>query len=105
MRFTPLSAPVLGAATVVSAPALWLGLVARSLPLDVALTRYLVAVVLCWAALSVVATFAFPEAGPTVRTQAVQTATHAPESAPEGGPDDSGATTPSDAGDLAHQPA
>jgi hypothetical protein len=63
MSFSPLSLPVLGAATVVSAPALWLGLVDRTLPLDVALTRYLIAVVLCWAALSVVATWAFPDPG------------------------------------------
>ena len=60
---SPLSAGVLGAATVVSSPALWLGLVDRTLPLDVALTRYLVAVVVCWAALSLVATWAFPAPG------------------------------------------
>jgi hypothetical protein len=60
---SPLSTGVLGAATLVSAPALWLGLVDRTLPLDVALTRYLVAVVLCWAALSLVATWAFPDPG------------------------------------------
>lgn len=64
---SPLSTGVLGAATLVSSPALWLGLVDRSLPLDVALTRYLVAVVICWAALSVVATWAFPEPG-SIRT-------------------------------------
>ena len=63
MSFSPLSMPVLAAATVVSSPALWLGLVDRTLPLDVALTRYLVAVVLCWAALTVVATWAFPDPG------------------------------------------
>ena len=40
---SPLSSGVLGAATLVSSPALWLGLVDRTLPLDVALTRYLVA--------------------------------------------------------------
>lgn len=60
---SPLSTGVLGAATLVSSPALWLGLVDRSLPLDVALTRYLIALVLCWAALSVVATWAFPQPG------------------------------------------
>lgn len=60
---SPLSAGVLGAATLVSSPALWLGLVDRTLPLDVALTRYLVAVVLCWAALSLVASWAFPAPG------------------------------------------
>jgi len=60
---SPLSTGVLGAATLVSSPALWLGLVDRTLPLDVALTRYLVAVVLCWAALSFVVTWAFPDPG------------------------------------------
>jgi hypothetical protein len=60
---SPLSTGVLGAATLVSSPALWLGLVDRTLPLDVALTRYLVALVLCWAAMSLVAAWAFPEPG------------------------------------------
>lgn len=60
---SPLSSSVLGAATLVSSPALWLALVDRTLPLDVALTRYLIALVLCWAALSLVATWAFPEPG------------------------------------------
>jgi hypothetical protein len=59
----PLSTKVLGAATLVSSPALWLALVDRTLPLDVALTRYLVALVLSWAALSLVATWAFPDPG------------------------------------------
>ncbi|MBW8751222.1 MAG: hypothetical protein JF565_07315 [Propionibacteriales bacterium] len=58
---SPLSTGVLGAATLVSSPALWLGLVDRTLPLDVALTRYLVALVVCWAALSLVASWAFPD--------------------------------------------
>ena len=60
---SPLSPQVLGAATLVSSPALWLGLVDQTLPIDVALTRYLVALVLCWAALSLVATWAFPDPG------------------------------------------
>lgn len=72
---SPLSSGVLGAATLVASPALWLGLVDRSLPLDVALTRYLIALVLCWAALSVVATWLFPDPG-SIRTEA-----SAPESA------------------------
>lgn len=58
---SPLSSGVLGAATLVSSPALWLGLVDRTLPLDVALGRYLLALVLCWALLSLVATWAFPD--------------------------------------------
>jgi hypothetical protein len=60
---SPLSPHVLGAATLVSSPALWLGLVDQTLPLDVALTRYLIALALCWAALSVVAAWAFPDPG------------------------------------------
>jgi hypothetical protein len=60
---SPLSPQVLGAATLVSSPALWLGLVDQTLPIDVALTRYLVALALCWAALSLVATWAFPDPG------------------------------------------
>jgi hypothetical protein len=68
---SPLSTGVLGAATLVSSPALWLGLVDRTLPLDVALTRYLIALALCWAALSLVATWAFPDARP-VRAEAQQ---------------------------------
>lgn len=77
---SPLSTGVLGAATLVSSPALWLGLVDRSLPLDVALTRSLVALVLCWAALSVVATWAFPEPG------SIRTDPPGPEAAPEPSP-------------------
>ena len=82
MSMSPLSAGVLGAATLVSSPALWLGLVDRTLPVDVALTRYLVAVVLCWAALSVVATWAFPDPG-SVKLEAVRNETAPPEDAGE----------------------
>lgn len=66
---SPLSTGVLAAATLVSAPALWLGLVDQTLPIDVALTRYLIAVGLCWAAISLVATWAFPDPG-TVQAKA-----------------------------------
>lgn len=47
----PASGPVLVAAALIVSPALWHGLVLGELPLDVALTRYLVAVVGCWLAL------------------------------------------------------
>lgn len=75
---SPLSRGVLGAATLVSSPALWLGLVDRTLPLDVALTRYLIALVLCWAALSVVAAWAFPNPG-SVKVEHVAKAVEADE--------------------------
>jgi len=48
------SGTVLGLAAVVSSPALWQGLNGE-LALDVTLTRYLVAVLVVWVALSVVA--------------------------------------------------
>lgn len=66
---SPLSAPVLGAAALVASPALWASLVTRSMPLDVALTRYLIAIGICWLVISVVTEFAFtpspakPDAG------------------------------------------
>jgi hypothetical protein len=60
---SPLSGPVLTGATVVASPALWDGLVDQTMPLDVALTRYLIAVVICWALISVVAEFALPGPG------------------------------------------
>ena len=52
---SPLSAPVLGGAALLTAPALWAAMT-DALPLDAALLRYLLAVVLCWVALEVVAT-------------------------------------------------
>jgi uncharacterized membrane protein len=49
------SGTVLGLAALVSAPALWQAYTGQ-LPVDQALTRYLIAVVCVWAALSVVMT-------------------------------------------------
>ena len=60
----PLSGGVLGAAAVVSSPALWLSLVEGTMPLDVALTRYLIAVAVCWVALSFVVDLAFSPRSP-----------------------------------------
>lgn len=56
----PGAAAVLVAATVVASPALWRA-TAGGLPLEVALTRYLVAMVACWGALALVRTFAWPD--------------------------------------------
>ena len=64
---SPLSPAVLGGAAVVASPALWAGVVDGTMPLDVALTRYLIAISICWAVLSVVAELAFPTPG-SVRT-------------------------------------
>jgi hypothetical protein len=48
------SGTVLGLAALATSPALYAGLVTGELPLDVALTRYLVAIVVVWLALSAV---------------------------------------------------
>jgi hypothetical protein len=79
---SPLSAPVLTGATLVASPALWSALVDQTMPLDVALTRYLVAVLICWVILSVVAEFAFPEPG-AVKPQPVEATAEEPGQAAE----------------------
>ena len=62
---SPLSPGVLGAAAVVASPALWASVVDGAMPLDVALTRYLIAIGVCWAVLSLVVELAFPAPGST----------------------------------------
>jgi len=47
------SGTVLGLAAVASSPALWDGLVTQELPVDVALTRFLLTAVAVWVGLSV----------------------------------------------------
>ncbi|MFS3127115.1 hypothetical protein ACLM5J_01775 [Nocardioides sp. Bht2] len=87
----PASGPVLVAAALIVSPALWHGLVLGELPLDVALTRYLVAVVGCWLALGLFLQF-LPEPAakqsattapaplePTLVTPAMATGNGAPE--------------------------
>jgi hypothetical protein len=51
---SPYSLPVLGGATLVSSPVLWRALVQGTAPIEVALIRYLVCVVLVWAMMTVV---------------------------------------------------
>lgn len=62
---SPASGTVMGAAAVVASPALWSSLVAGSMPLNVGLSRYLVAVGVCWVLLSVIGGLVFPQ--PTAR--------------------------------------
>lgn len=52
--------PVLLVAAVISSPALWAAVVTGDMPLDVALTRYLVAVGVCWTLLSLAAPLVWP---------------------------------------------
>jgi hypothetical protein len=58
----PLSGGVLLAAAIVASPALWLGLVEQTMPIDVALTRYFIVLGIAWVALSVLADFLTPSA-------------------------------------------
>lgn len=67
---SPVSLPVLAGAAVVSSPALWRALVEGSISLEVALSRYLVGVAVCWLALAVVAMLV----GPTPRSEGKQDA-------------------------------
>ncbi|MCX6397873.1 MAG: hypothetical protein NTV23_15405 [Propionibacteriales bacterium] len=60
---SPLSGWVLGAATVVASPALWSTFVEGSMPMDVALMRFLIAVPISWLLISLVAEMAFPAPG------------------------------------------
>jgi hypothetical protein len=58
----PLSGGVLAVAAVLTAPALWSGIVEGAMPLDVTLTRYLLACAVCWVVLSVAADLIWPTA-------------------------------------------
>ena len=60
---SPLSPAVLGGAALVASPALWSSLVDGAMPLDVALTRYLIAIGICWAVISLVVELALPAPG------------------------------------------
>jgi hypothetical protein len=77
---SPVSAPVLGGAALVSAPALWNAFVVGSDSPTYALTRYLVSVLVCWLALEAVGLLIGP-VKPTVadepgaETEAGETAT------------------------------
>ncbi len=61
---SPLSLPVLGGAAAVSSPALWRALVEQTATVEVALTRYLVGVLVCWLALAFVAMLVGPAPRP-----------------------------------------
>lgn len=61
---SPVSAPVLGGAALVSSPALWRALVEGTASPQVAMTRYLVSVLICWAVLGFVAMLVGPAPRP-----------------------------------------
>lgn len=62
MAISPVNGVVLGAAAVVVSPTIWF-VVQGTVPLDEALTRYLLLVPVCWAAINLVAEFFFPAPG------------------------------------------
>lgn len=69
----PLSGWVLAVAALVASPALWSSLVEGVMPLDVALTRYLVATAACWVALSLASELIWPSgAAASPATDAVE---------------------------------
>jgi len=90
---SPISVPVLAAAALVSAPALWSSLVERSMPVDTGLTRFLVSLFVCWVLFSIVATMI--EMTPGKAAPAEGAAAGVPDAAGDGGP--SGGTTSSGA--------
>ena len=59
-ELSPLSAPVLWGAALVSSPALWGAFVDGTTTAQTALTRYLVCAVLCWLGLAVVSMLVGP---------------------------------------------
>ncbi len=63
-----LSPTVLGAAGLCASPALYQALVTGGMPLEVAMTRYLVALVLCWVAISLVAALVGEPPTPATRS-------------------------------------
>jgi hypothetical protein len=75
---SPLSLPVLGGAAVVSSPALWRALVEGTTSTEVALTRYLVSVVICWAVLAFVAMLVGPAPQPEAEPAASEEHAEAP---------------------------
>jgi hypothetical protein len=83
---SPFSGVVLGAAAVLSSPALWSSLVAGTMPIADGLLRYVVTVVICWLGLGIVSALV----GPAPRPTATQVDTAAPGSSGPGGSGDDG---------------
>ncbi|HSE09781.1 MAG TPA: hypothetical protein VLB29_14040 [Nocardioidaceae bacterium] len=67
---SPFSMPVLGGAALVSSPALWRAIVEGTTSTEVALTRYLVSVVICWMVLAFVAMLVGPAPKPATPAEA-----------------------------------
>lgn len=81
MSISPVSGWVLAAATVVASPALWDSLVAGTMPIDVALTRFLIAVPVSWLLLTLVSELAFPGPGSAAPAEVTADVAEAPADA------------------------
>lgn len=75
---SPFSTPVLLGAALLSSPALWLSLTGH-MRAEVALSRYLVAVVVCWLALALFVSLVGPPPGRTRQPAAAATEDAEPE--------------------------
>lgn len=62
----PISGAVLVTAAVVASPALYAAAVTGAMPLEVALTRYLLVTGACWVLLSLASELVWPRAAPAV---------------------------------------
>jgi len=82
---SPFSMPVLAGAGVLSSPALWRAFVEGTAPVEVALTRYLVSLVVCWALLALVVALVGP--APEAEPEPSSEETPAPSPAPASGAD------------------
>lgn len=90
----PISGGVLLVAALLTSPALWAGVVDGTMPIDVTLTRYLIACAVCWVVLSLVTDLIWPtavDAGPDGNADA------GPDADTGAGPDAAASTVEQDA--------
>ena len=74
-----LSGKILLAAGVVTAPAWWSTLVDQAMPLEVTITRFLIAVAIAWVAFSLAEEFLWPSAAPRGPVEVRQQVPDGPE--------------------------
>lgn len=83
MNLSPFSGIVLGSAAVVASPALYQGFVTGTMPFHVTLVRYLVATLVSWAAISLVAEIVSASGGTPAPVEEAAEAPRSLEPAPE----------------------
>lgn len=80
---SPLSGWVLGSAAIVASPALWSTFIDGTMPMDVGLTRLLIAFPVSWLLISLVAELAFPAPGAVKPAEAASAETAPDEPVPD----------------------